>query len=201
MNKPSTTETNLYERFSQYNAEAEGDIDIIRSNTPTRPDLKYLKWMRGWIEVLKVDPDATYDVLPSDEGSILHRVGNGGMVHVRVTILGKPKEEWYPVESAPMRPVAWDSITPTQVNKSIKRGLVKCLALFGLAANLYLNDDMTEGEKDSVTDDIITALRDASTLDQLTSLYSQHADIISRTPKIKAMFTARRIEITKNSNQ
>lgn len=193
-------EINLYEVFSKYNAEKEGDIDIIKPKEGSkRPPLKYLKWMRGWIEVLKVDPDATYDLVRDTEGSILHRIGNGGMVCVEVTICGKTKREYYPVESEPMRSVLWDNITPTQVNKAMKRGMVKCLALFGLAANLYLNDELTEAEKDESIESIKSLIAETKTLDDLVAVYNAYKDIIDKTPRVKAMFTARKQEIAKSA--
>jgi len=185
--------TNLYELFSKYNAEKEGDIDTIEARGQR---MKYLKWMRGWQEVLKVDPTAEYQVLPSADGNILWHIGTGGMVHVSVTILGQTKTEWYPIESSPMKSVPWDAITPSQVNKAIKRAMVKCLALFGLAANLYLNDDLTEGEKDEITVDITSLLSSAKTIQDLTTIYNAHAQLIQKTPKLLMMFTARKNEIT-----
>lgn len=192
-------EINLYEVFSKYNAEKEGDIDIIKSTNPKRPDIKYLKWMRGWIEVLKIDPDATYDFLPDPSGSILHHIGSGGMVHVEVSILGKTKREWYPIERSPMQPVPFDDINPSQVNKAMKRGMVKCLALFGLASNLYLNDELTEAEKDESIESIKSLIAETKTLDDLVAVYNAYKDIIDKTPRVKAMFTARKQEIAKSA--
>lgn len=192
-----TEEINLYKTFSTYNAKDEGDVDIIRSKSQNRPDLTYLKWMRAWQEILKVDDNATYDPILASDGNVLHRVGTGGMVCVELCILGKKKREWYPVESAPMQSVAWDNITPSQTNKAIKRAMVKCAAHFGLASNLYLNDELTEAEKDTLSEGIITMLANAEKREDLVSLYNEHKEIIDKTPKLLKTFQLRSKELNK----
>lgn len=194
-----STKFNIYERFQQYNAASEGDVDIIKSKSGKVPDLKYLKWMRAWQEIMKVDPDATYDPILTTDGNIVHRVGTGGMVCVELCIAGHKKREWYPVESMPMQSVQWDNITPTQVSKAIKRAMVKCAAQFGLAANLYLNDDLTEAEKDDITSDIISILSSADNRDDLVTLYNAHKSIIDKTPKLLKIFQLRSKELTQNN--
>lgn len=187
-------EKNLFEIFSRYNATKEGDVDVIKSRNGNRPDIKYLKWMRGWIEVLKVDPKATYDLcIDPVTGSILHHVGTGGMVHVQVTICGHTKGEWYPIESSPMQSVLWDNITPSQVNKAIKRGMVKCLAHFGLASNLYLNDELTESERQDIRD----LIKESKTVDELLTVYESNKELINDDARIVRMFSARKKELQK----
>lgn len=195
MEKEKITPT-FYDEFKKYNAEAEGDIDIIQPKLGSkRPPLKYLKWMRGWQEVMKVDPTATYEPVMNNNGEIVHHVGNGGMVCIRVTIQGETKDEWYPVESSPMCSVKFEDITPTQVNKSIKRGMVKCLAQFGLAANLYLNDELTEDEKDIISSDITSLINSATTRDDLTQAYMANKEIIDKTPRLLRQFQAKGKEL------
>lgn len=185
----------IYERFQRYNAANEGDVDIIKSKSSNRPDLKYLKWMRAWQEIMKVDHEATYDPILTADGNVVHRVGTGGMVCIELCILGIKKREWYPVESMPMQPVAWDNITPTQVSKAIKRAMVKCAAQFGLASNLYLNDELTEAEKDDISADITSLINSATTRDDLTQAYMANKEIIDKTPRLLRQFQAKGKEL------
>lgn len=186
----------LYEIFARYNAKAEGDTKVIKSKAGSnRPDLTYLPWASAWIEVLKVDENATYRIIEDKDGNLYHKVGTGAVVVVEVSICNSVKREYYPVESMPMQSVKLENMTPTQWNKAVKRGLVKCLALFGLGTNLYLNEEFTEVEKDEIAEDIVSLIGNAASVDELLEIYNLHKEIISKTPKLVKMFTARKEEL------
>ncbi len=186
----------LYEIFARYNAKAEGDTKVIKAKQGSnRPDLTYLPWASAWIEVLKVDENATYRIIEDKDGNLYHKVGTGAVVVVEVSICNSVKREYYPVESMPMQSVKLENMTPTQWNKAVKRGLVKCLALFGLGTNLYLNEEFTEVEKDEIAEDIVSLIGNAASVDELLEIYNLHKEIISKTPKLVKMFTARKEEL------
>lgn len=186
----------LYDIFARYNAKAEGDTKVIKAKAGSnRPDLTYLPWASAWIEVLKVDENATYRIIEDKDGNLYHKVGTGAVVVVEVSICNSVKREYYPVESMPMQSVKLENMTPTQWNKAVKRGLVKCLALFGLGTNLYLNEEFTEVEKDEIAEDIVSLIGNASSVDELLGIYNLHKEIIGKTPKLVKMFTARKEEL------
>lgn len=186
----------LYDIFARYNAKAEGDTKVIKAKAGSnRPDLTYLPWASAWIEVLKVDENATYRIIEDKDGNLYHKVGTGAVVVVEVTICNSVKREYYPVESMPMQSVKLETMTPTQWNKAVKRGLVKCLALFGLGTNLYLNEEFTEVEKDEIAEDIVSLIGNAESVDELMAIYKMHEDLIKKTPKLVKMFTARKEEL------
>lgn len=186
----------LYEIFARYNAKAEGDTKVIKAKQGSnRPDLTYLPWASAWIEVLKVDENATYRIIEDKDGNLYHKVGTGAVVVVEVSICNSVKREYYPVETMPMQSVKLENMTPTQWNKAVKRGLVKCLALFGLGTNLYLNEEFTEVEKDEIAEDIVSLIGNAASVDELLEIYNLHKEIISKTPKLVKMFTARKEEL------
>lgn len=118
--------------------------------------LSYLSWAWAWAEVLKVCPDASYEIERFGEERLPYqRTPEGFMVWTKVTIKGITREMWLPVMdshnltmlSEPWKKVtkrgeiAVERATMTDINKTIMRCLVKNIAMFGLGLNIYAGED------------------------------------------------------------
>lgn len=139
----------------------------VNENTEKKGNLTYLSWAWAWQEVLKVCPDATYEVLSftnKETGDVLPYQSDptmGIMVWTRVTMLGQTKLMWLPVMDSKNNAMLLTPQTITKfnksitipaanmfdVNKTIMRCLVKNLAMFGLGTYIYAGEDLPEAEK------------------------------------------------------
>ena len=110
--------------------------------------LKYLPWSSAWAEVKKRYPSATFKVIPQmmENGSLRpwHDDGKSGWAEVSVTIEGETITEMLPIMDFRNKAIPAENILSTDANKAIKRCLVKCLALFGMATFIYEGEDLPE---------------------------------------------------------
>lgn len=118
--------------------------------------LSYLSWAWAWAEVLKVCPDASYEIERFGEERLPYqRTPEGFMVWTKVTMKGVTREMWLPVMdshnltmlSEPWKKatkrgeIAVERATMFDINKTIMRCLVKNVAMFGLGLNIYAGED------------------------------------------------------------
>lgn len=127
--------------------------------------LSYLSWSHAWREVLKISPDAKYNMI-KDENNIPYFGDEdiGYMVYTTVTIDNETKEMWLPVlnganKAMKKKPYTYmvkgwngaadvektvEGMTMFDVNTSMMRCLVKNLAMFGLGLYIYAGEDLPE---------------------------------------------------------
>jgi len=120
----------------------------LNDETKDKGGLTYLPWASCWKEVIKIDPLATYRVLKNKMEGPLYMLpifGNsqsGFFVYVEVTIGSVTREMQMPVLDFRNKPMKNpDSFA---INKSIMRGLVKAIALFGLGIYIFEGEDLPE---------------------------------------------------------
>ena len=111
--------------------------------------LKYLSWASAWAEIKKRFQDASFRVIPQimdDHGNTRtwHDDGRSGWVEVGVTINGEEIVETLAVMNFKNQAIPADTITSVDANKSIKRCLVKALAMHGLGLYIYEGEDLPE---------------------------------------------------------
>lgn len=111
--------------------------------------LSYLSWSSAWSEVKKKYPDATYEIKPQvmDEGGntrFWHDDGKTGWVEVSVTIGGITHTEVLAIMDFKNKSIPAENITSVDANKSLKRCLVKALAMHGLGLYIYEGEDLPE---------------------------------------------------------
>lgn len=123
------------------------DLDLTHK-IKEKNGLKYLSWASAWAEVKKLCPNASFRVYPQtmDGGNTRpwHDDGRTGWVEVGVTIDGQEIIETLAVMNYKNAAIPADQITSVDANKSIKRCLVKALALHGLALHIYEGEDLPE---------------------------------------------------------
>lgn len=106
--------------------------------------LSYLSWPWAWSELKKRFPDATYRVIPDPEGLNYHTDGRTAWVEVGVTVAGQEQIETLPVMDHTNKAIPRDRVTSFDVNKSIKRCMVKAIGLHGLGLYIYAGEDLPD---------------------------------------------------------
>ena len=136
----------------------------VNDRVEKKDGLTYLSWAWAWDEFKQACPDATYEVVKTDNGLPYFESEAGAMVYTKVTADGQTHEMWLPVmdgknKAMKSTPYAYtvrdwktkqtvekmvDAYTMFDINKTIMRCLVKNLAMFGLALYIYAGEDLPE---------------------------------------------------------
>lgn len=124
------------------------NLDLSK-RTKEKNDLTYTPWAAAWAEVKKIYPGATFKVIPQvmDEFGntrFWHDDGKSGWVEVSVKIEGQTQTESLAIMDYRNNSIPAEKITSTDANKSVKRCLVKALALHGLGIYVYMGEDLPE---------------------------------------------------------
>jgi len=121
----------------------------LSEKSKEKNNLSYLPWAEAWAEVKKIYPDAQAVVHPQvmDEfgnNRPWHDDGKTGWVEVSVTINDLTYTETLAIMDHRNQAIPVEKITSVDANKSIKRCLVKALALHGLGLYIYRGEDLPE---------------------------------------------------------
>jgi len=118
------------------------ELEITKKGT-----FNYSSWSDVWDEVLQFDDKATFEVHETEKGFPAFINITGGLVKVSVTIKELTRSQWLPIMNNFNASIPKDSIKSTDVNKTIQRCLVKCIALFGLGLYIYQGEDLPTDDK------------------------------------------------------
>ncbi|PTK26507.1 DUF1071 domain-containing protein [Staphylococcus hominis] len=122
----------------------------VSAHVEKKQNLNYLSWAYVQQELTKEDPNYSERVIEfpypdsTNEDFFVPylKTNEGYMVCVELTVFGVTKREWLPVLDYRNKPVAIGSSTAIfDINKAIKRCMVKCAAKFGLGNYLYLGEE------------------------------------------------------------
>lgn len=142
----------------------------VNERVEEKNGLSYLSWSWAWTELLKMCPDATYEIKKFGEKQLpyVYDEETGYMVFTSMTINGITREMWLPVMDNANKAMLnhlyeykikkfnyqtkqWEVIkkevqpaTMFDVNKTIMRCLVKNIAMFGLGMYIYSGEDLPE---------------------------------------------------------
>lgn len=121
----------------------------MSNKVKTKNNLSYLSWASAWAEAKKNYPDVSYKVYPqimddNENTRFWHDDGKTGWVEVGVTIEGQEIRECLAIMDFKNKSIPADQITSVDANKSLKRCIVKALALHGLALYIYEGEDIPE---------------------------------------------------------
>lgn len=127
------------------------DVDISKL-AEQKGKFDYLSWAHAVREMLKVFPEATWEVHEYDSMPYME-TDTGYYTKVSVTIEGITRTQIHPVLDNKNQTIG----TPNafQINTSIQRCLAKAIALHGLGLVLFagedLPDDITDKQKKEIT--------------------------------------------------
>ncbi len=127
------------------------DVDISKL-AEQKGKFDYLSWAHAVREMLKVFPEATWEVHEYDSMPYM-QTDTGYYTKVSVTIEGITRTQIHPVLDNKNQTIG----TPNafQINTSIQRCLAKAIALHGLGLVLFagedLPDDITDKQKKEIT--------------------------------------------------
>ena len=123
------------------------NIDVS-NKVKEKGGLTYLSWSSAWAEVKKKYPEATYRIIPQIDESgntrFWHDDGKTGWVEVCVTIEDISHTEVLAIMDFKNKSIPAENITSVDANKSLKRCLVKALAMHGLGLYIYEGEDLPE---------------------------------------------------------
>ena len=137
----------------------------------------YLSWAWAVRELLRVAPDATWEVHEwGMEGNRqpYMQTEAGCFVKVSVTVNGVTREQVHPVLDNRNKPIK----TPDafQVNTSIQRCLAKAIALHGLGLYIFAGEDLPDNSlDDSLIKEIISLAEKTGDKDVLKTINSKLA--------------------------
>ena len=130
----------------------------VTGHVEQKNGLNYLSWAWAWDEVMKVYPNAIYEIERFDNKPYLYDEKAGYMVFTRMNIEGIEREMWLPVMDSKNKAMLdhkytygkynteVEPATMFDINKTIMRCLVKNLAMYGLGLALYSGEDLPEEE-------------------------------------------------------
>lgn len=114
----------------------------VNDHVEKKNGLSYLSWAWAWAEVLKIDPQATWEAHERDGVPAIWMPDNSALVKVSVTIKGHSKTCLLPVMNH--RNQAIKNPDAFAINTSIVRCLTKCIAMHGLGLYIYAGEDLPE---------------------------------------------------------
>lgn len=120
------------------------DVDISKL-AEQKGKFDYLSWAHAVREMLKVFPEATWEVHEYD-GMPYMQTTTGYYAKVSVTIEGITRTQIHPVLDNKNQSI--DTPNAFQINTSIQRCLAKAIALHGLGLSLFAGEDLP----DNITD-------------------------------------------------
>ena len=129
----------------------------------------YLPWSKAWMILKTLYPDSTVEVVENvnDNGDDIRYFTDGktAWVKVSITIKGHTETESLAIMDFRNKSIPVDNITSADVEKSIKRCMVKCAALHGLGLSLWTGEELSsaarekkEKDLDDVKHDILSAV-------------------------------------------
>ena len=116
----------------------------VSEHTEKKNGLTYLSWAWAWAEVLKLDPDATWDAVEFNGFPASFAPDGSALVKTIVTIKGKAKSCWLPVMNH--RNQAIKNPDAFSINTAIVRCLTKCISMHGLGLYIYAGEDLPEDD-------------------------------------------------------
>lgn len=141
----------------------------VNDHVERKNGLTYLSWAWAWAEVLKLDPQATWEAHERDGVPAIWLPDGSAMVKVTVTIKGHGKTCLLPVMNN--RNQAIKNPDAFALNTAIVRCLTKCIALHGLGLYIYAGEDLPESEPAAGDDlELVGLINEAPTLERLEQL-------------------------------
>lgn len=139
----------------------------ISEHLKKKDKIIYLPWSKAWMILKMLYPDSQVEVIENasfDSGDVVRYFTDGktAWVKVAITIKGHTETESLAIMDLRNKSIPVANITSADVEKSIKRCMVKCAALHGLGLSLWTGEELSsaarekkENDLDSVKQDIL----------------------------------------------
>ena len=122
-------------------------VDVSKF-TKKKGKFSYLSWCFAVQELLRVYPEATWEVHLFDNADGTKQPymknGTGSYVQVSVNVDGVIRSQIHPVLDNRNQPI--DNANAFQINTSIQRCLAKAIALHGLGLYIFAGEDLPEAD-------------------------------------------------------
>ena len=141
-------------------------------------NLSYLSWAWAWGELKKRHPTASYTVYENADGWNYFTDGRTAWVKTGVTVDGLEHIEYLPVMDFKNKSIPLEQVTSFDVNKTIQRSLTKAVARHGLGLYIYAGEDLPEQEKPELSQELLTAIAECGTVEDLQRLYEDSKSAI-----------------------
>lgn len=120
----------------------------VNDKTEKKNGLTYLAWAYAWGEVKKRYPNATYKIYENKDEWNYFTDGRTCWVKTSVTVEGVEHIETLAVMNNRNTAIPFDSVTSTDIGKSIQRCLTKACARHGLGLYVYAGEDLPDQEQE-----------------------------------------------------
>jgi hypothetical protein len=116
----------------------------VNDHVEKKNGLSYLSWAFAWAEVLKIDPQATWEAVEFNGLPCAFLPDSSAMVKTVVTIKGHSKSCWLPVMNHSNKAIKGPDAFA--INTAIVRCLTKAISMHGLGLYIYAGEDLPEEE-------------------------------------------------------
>lgn len=163
----------------------------VNDHTEKKNGLTYLSWAWAWAEVLKLDPQATWEAVEYNGVPAMFLPDGSAMVKTLVTIKGHTKSCILPVMNH--RNQAIKQPDAFAINTAIVRCMTKTIACFGLGLYIYAGEDMPQEDKPEADPALLAQIAKCASLEELKKLFTS----LNEQQRITVMdaFTARKKEL------
>ena len=172
----------------------------VNEHTEEKNGLTYLSWAWAWAEVKKHYPMAFYTIYENKDGLNYHTDGRTCWVKTGVTIDGLEHIEYLPVMDFRNQSITADKVTSFDVNKAIQRSLTKACARHGLGLYVYAGEDLPEGEKTSLADEMreaIDKVNKVGSVDDLKGVWKEYEGKFGKQQSFIQAVNKRKAELNK----
>tara|TARA_R110000822_G_scaffold1869_1_gene8667 strand:+ start:2398 stop:3003 length:606 start_codon:yes stop_codon:yes gene_type:complete len=119
----------------------------VRAKVEKKGGLDYLSWANAWHLLKQNYPDAQRIIYEHDHtGFNYFTDGKSAWVKVGIVVNDLEHIDMLPIMDFRNKAIAIDSLTSTDVNKTIQRATTKAIAMHGLGLSLWTGEDVPEEE-------------------------------------------------------
>lgn len=145
-----TTEKSVFQTLNEYD---------ISEYIKKKDKIIYLPWSKAWMILKTLYPDSKVEVIEnagfdSDDVVRYFTDGKTAWVKVAITIKGHTETESLAIMDFRNKSIPVANITSADVEKSIKRCMVKCAALHGLGLSLWTGEELSSAAREKKENDL-----------------------------------------------
>lgn len=145
-----TTEKSVFQMLNEYD---------ISEHIKKKDKIIYLPWSKAWMILKTLYPDSEVEVIEnagydSDDVVRYFTDGKTAWVKVAITIKGHTETESLAIMDFRNKSIPMANITSADVEKSIKRCMVKCAALHGLGLSLWTGEELSSAAREKKENDL-----------------------------------------------